>query len=348
MPMIPRARRSVAHDLRGGGAVVIRLSALGDVALTTGVLEHWRATRGLQVIFLTRKRFAPLLAGHPAVARVIAFAPAQLRGAAWVSVARGLAKEFRGLPLIDLHGSVRSRTLALFWPGRVMRYPNYAVERRLYLRSRSSCTMRLLLDADIPQRYAMALDSQPPPREALRPRLFLTASEIECARAALREAGIRSPFVAIHPYATHPLKTWPRATWIEMARLLAAASWEWVVVGRDPHPFMDAVDSGRDLTNRLDLRATSAVLALASVLVTPDSGPMHLAQAVGTPVVALFGPTSREWGFYPSGPRDLVMELPMPCRPCSLHGRRGVACGQECLTGIPPSSVVACLERIRS
>jgi ADP-heptose:LPS heptosyltransferase len=62
---------------------------------------------------------------------------------------------------------------------------------------------------------------------------------------------------------------------------------------------------------------------------------------VGTPVVALFGPTSRAWGFYPSGPFDAVLERALGCRPCSLHGTTTCRNGRECLTAIEPEEVAA-------
>jgi ADP-heptose:LPS heptosyltransferase len=63
---------------------------------------------------------------------------------------------------------------------------------------------------------------------------------------------------------------------------------------------------------------------------------MHLAGGVDTPVLALFGPTSREWGFFPAGERDVVLQLDMPCRPCSLHGSKLCSHGAACLTRISP------------
>jgi ADP-heptose:LPS heptosyltransferase len=73
---------------------------------------------------------------------------------------------------------------------------------------------------------------------------------------------------------------------------------------------------------------------------------MHLASAVDLPVLALFGPTTREWGFYPAGERDKVLELNLPCRPCSLHGARGNAKDCLCMRGIRPEEVFE--EAVRS
>ena len=81
-----------------------------------------------------------------------------------------------------------------------------------------------------------------------------------------------------------------------------------------------------------------ALLGSADAAVTGDSAPMHLADAAGTPVLALFGPTTREWGFVPSGDRDAVLELDLPCRPCSLHGSGACPHEHACLAQIHPET----------
>lgn len=81
-----------------------------------------------------------------------------------------------------------------------------------------------------------------------------------------------------------------------------------------------AGDGVVNLAGRTSLLELAGVLKKASLLVTNDSGPMHVSAAVSTPVVVLFGPTVPEFGFSPLGERDRVVEVDLPCRPCSLHG----------------------------
>jgi heptosyltransferase-2 len=71
------------------------------------------------------------------------------------------------------------------------------------------------------------------------------------------------------------------------------------------------------------------------VVVTNDSGLLHLSEAVGTPVVALFGPTVREFGYFPRLGASAALEVPLECRPCSRNGKRPCHRGD-----------LACLERI--
>jgi len=67
---------------------------------------------------------------------------------------------------------------------------------------------------------------------------------------------------------------------------------------------------------------------------------MHLATAVDTPLLALFGPTTRAWGFMPQGKNVRVLEKELPCRPCSLHGKRICTRGHECLERISAHEVM--------
>ena len=317
---------------------VFRLSALGDLVLTTGPLAWWNARRGLRFTVVTRDRLAPVLAGHPAVDEVIGLDETRLSSEPWPSVARELAARCRGTGLLDLHGTLRSRVLGAFWNGPVRRYPKFNLSRRLFQRTRLDLLRRRLEALNVPQRYSLALESTAPLPGELLPLIRLTTEERETGRELAVRAGAAPGFLALHPYATHPDKAWPREHWATLASRLDEAGIPWIVVGRDAAPLLP--DDPRDLTNATDLRALCALLAQAGALVTNDSGPMHLASAVGTPVVGLFGPTARAWGFYPAGPRDRILERDLPCRPCSLHGGTPCAEGRVCLTAIDPREVL--------
>jgi len=317
-------------------AVAVRLGALGDVALTTGVLAHWGRTRKLRFAVLTRERFAPLFDRHPAVTEVLGVAEEKLQSG-WFATANALAREYGHLPLVDLHGVGRSLLLASLWKGPYSKYPKLSFLRRLYRLTGLRFAASRLLACNVPQRYALALDTTPPPASDLLPVLDVSPEERAQGAAFLDNAELRRPdrpLVALHPYATHPNKAWPEARWHELVSLLEAADTDYVVIGVNRRPFLKERAGERDLTNASSLRATLALLQACDACLTGDSGPMHLAAGVGTPVVALFGPTTRHWGFYPAGPRDLVLERPERCRPCDVHG--GSACGKglACLTGI--------------
>jgi len=98
-----------------------------------------------------------------------------------------------------------------------------------------------------------------------------------------------------------------------------------------------------DLTGAGDLASLAAVLSRLSLFVTPDTGPMHLAAVVGTPLVAIFGPTSPErWG--PLSQDCRVVRIDLPCSPCNQvrnPPRRCQGHTPDCLAGIPAGQVIA-------
>lgn len=327
-----------------GERVVARLSALGDVTLITGVLEYWRRTRGWTFTVLTRDAFAPVLEGHPAVRAVVGLGRDDLKFPRLFGVFRDVAEAHAGQGLIDLHGTLRTRLLSRVWKGPVCRYAKLGAERRFFLWSGGKIFGERLRGWNVPQRYALAVERTAPRREELLPHIWLSEREKEQGKRLLDQLPNRENYlpVALHPYATHPDKAWKGAHWIELMGRLEDRGIPWIVVGKGAA--LDGIPAARDYTNRTSLRETCALLQRCRVLITGDSGPMHLAGAVGTPVLALFGPTTREWGFFPAGPRDRVLELPLSCRPCSLHGKSRCPRNHACLYGITPEQVMRALE----
>ncbi|OGR87384.1 MAG: lipopolysaccharide heptosyltransferase II [Elusimicrobia bacterium RIFCSPLOWO2_01_FULL_60_11] len=97
-----------------------------------------------------------------------------------------------------------------------------------------------------------------------------------------------------------------------------------------------------NLCGKTDLKSLAALIARCEIFITNDSGPMHLASAAGVPVAAIFGPTTRELGFFPYGPKSKVVELDMSCRPCSLHGGPVCPLGHfKCMKDLTPEMVLA-------
>lgn len=331
--------------------VVLRLNAMGDVALTTGVLDYWRRERDLRFTVVTRAGMAPLFTGHPAVERVVGLAQDQLALPKLMTIWKDLAAGNVNSGLLDLHGTPRSVLLQALWRGPVRRYPKLGFMRRAFLfagrytsLSGVAASCKAALDRwTVPQRYALALEAVAPAPQALLPVIHLTNAEQVHAATLLQQVPgfAEKRCVALHPYATHAGKAWPGRRWLELVAALDGAGIPWFVVGAAKEKL--AVLAERDFTNRTNLRETCGLLRHAAVLVTGDSGPMHLASAVGTPVVAMFGPTTSQWGFFPQGVHDVVLEADCPCRPCSLHGAGACPYGQRCLEEITVERVMAAL-----
>jgi heptosyltransferase-2/heptosyltransferase-3 len=98
-----------------------------------------------------------------------------------------------------------------------------------------------------------------------------------------------------------------------------------------------------DLTGRLDIDAMGAVMQLCDAVIANDTGPMHLAVAVGTPTVGIFGPTAaRNYG--PYGDRHRAVQSHIYCGPCFKIGGPMVDCGAVCMQRITVQDLVSVLE----
>ena len=153
-------------------------------------------------------------------------------------------------------------------------------------------------------------------------------------------------FVVVHPGASAPSRRWPAELFAAAARALHDAGLDVVVTGgpdeRDLTAFV-AEGAGRDLGGSTPLPALAALLSRASVVVTGNTGPAHVAAAVGTPVVSLFSPVVPAIRWAPYGvPTVLLGDQDAACR-----GSRARECpvpGHPCLASVAPDQVVdACL-----
>jgi heptosyltransferase-2 len=152
------------------------------------------------------------------------------------------------------------------------------------------------------------------------PELKVSASERAAWRQRLGLAPDGRAVIALAPGAVGPSKRWPAAAYADLARRLAAEGhWIWVIGGPSEKELAAEIADGaniRDLTGP-DLRNAILALAAATVAASNDSGLLHVAAALGTPAIGIFGPTS-PWHWAPLNPIAAVIETAgeLPCRPC--------------------------------
>ena len=105
--------------------------------------------------------------------------------------------------------------------------------------------------------------------------------------------------------------------------------------------------AGASAAGEFSLQETGALLARAAVAVSGDTGVMHMATGVGTPVIALFGPTVEQFGFFPYRASAAVLQQDLGCRPCSATGTATCPLGHHrCLGDITPADVAAAVARL--
>jgi ADP-heptose:LPS heptosyltransferase len=327
----------------GARVLVIRLSALGDVlfALET-VAALKRARPDVRVEFLVEDRFASLLEGHPQLDAVRVY-PRRDKLAIAGSLWRLRQQRFDAV--LDLHGILKSalhvlvarspRKLGYAPPG--AREGSHHVYREAVplpspLPHRADMGYRLLAALGLPADHAAPVLATVPPPPALL-------------------AGVPRPRVLLHPgtSAFAAFKRWPVDRFAELARRLHARGLG-VAVSFGPGerelvapvlaaaPEAAAVDGGQ-----LGLRGLAGVLAEVDVAVAADTGPLHIAAAVGTRVVALSGPKDpRRYGprAHDGRPHE-VLFADVPCRPCT---RRDCA-SPQCVLGVGVGEVEAAVLR---
>ena len=161
--------------------------------------------------------------------------------------------------------------------------------------------------------------------------------------------GFRGPLLAVAPGARWPTKRWPVERFAAVAQDLAQERGAAVVVlgGPDESRLASALCDNLDVpvihvAGTQPLMHSAALLSRCSLLISNDSGLMHMATALQVPVVAIFGPTVREFGFYPFQARAEVVSEPLPCRPCSTKGSIRCPRGHHaCMQDISSARVLA-------
>lgn len=328
--------------------LLVKLSALGDVIHALPTLEALRLVfPGAEITWLVEAAYAPLLAGHPALDRVW-LAPRVRLGqqgcrrdlAAFLRLAGRLRRESFDL-VIDLQGLLKSavwtalarshrkigyhRTRELSWLPLVERLPAFDPEAHAVARY-----------LNVAQYLGAPLSP---------PRFRLEHLALEPGNLPAEMAG--RDLVILHPGTRWATKLWPAASWAALADWLGAQGMGVALTGSAADRALTAEIAARAGGSLLDLAGESTLPELAGLFqrarlaVTVDTGPMHLAAALGTRVAALFGPTA-PGRTGPFGAGHEILRLDLPCSPC--FQRRCDA--PRCLTELPVKRVMAACEKI--
>jgi ADP-heptose:LPS heptosyltransferase len=161
-------------------------------------------------------------------------------------------------------------------------------------------------------------------------------------------SGLAPPYVVVHPGASVPARTWSPRRWGELVALLAAHGRRVVVTGTPGERRLTARVAGSegiDLGGATDLAGLAEVLAAAEAVVTGNTGPAHVAAAVGTPVVSLFAPTVPAHRWHPWGvPHALLGDQGIACAGC--RARECPIPGHPCLEAVSTQDVAEAVEAL--
>ncbi len=351
---------------------------LGDAVMTTPALQRLREARpGAHITLLTHEKLAGLWHGHPSLDAVLTFTA----GESVFSVARRLRPE-QFTSAIVLPNSPRSALEAFLAriperTGLARSWRNLFLTRTIpprpggpAMRKRSAAAVRRRISAGASRDvfpatshhvhdYLRIVAACGASAEPLPPLLFVSDAEVTAARKRFGLAG-DAPLFGLNAGAEYgPAKRWPAEHFVAAASELhyeTRCRWLLFGGGRDRElvanlaATLAAQIGGLNVINlcgQTSLRELCAALKACELLLTNDTGPMHVSAAVGTPVVVPFGSTSPELtGPAPSpGSRHEIILGVAPCAPCFLP-----TCPVDlrCLRGITVGRVVAAVRRMRA
>jgi ADP-heptose:LPS heptosyltransferase len=300
--------------------LVLRFGSLGDVILTSPAVEALRrAWPGTRILYAIKSAYADLVRFNPNVDEVV---PLE-KGESVVGFSRRL-RERNFEALLDLHGKMRSKLLRLLLPrtrrviwhkrdfwDTVLVYPNLRRYRPDILFSdRHHAAVEQLVGRSLPRGQL---------------RHFLGPEDVKRSDAILASAGVdpAKPILGMSPGANWETKRWPVERFGELATRAIDEGFQVVVVGseseRDLGAQVVAVEPRVvDLTGALPIGPLGGFVSRCAAFAANDSGPMHMARALGVPTLAFFGSTDpSQFDFSGHG---LVFGH-APCAPCSFYGR---------------------------
>ncbi|MDP8299918.1 MAG: lipopolysaccharide heptosyltransferase II [Candidatus Tantalella remota] len=307
--------------------IILRTDRIGEVLLSTVVVDAVKGeSPDARITFATSGYSKPIVEGRTDIEEVMVVDVPEKKG--WFAGSLALAKRLRekrfdAAIILNPHKALH---LACFLAGIPVRV---GLNRKWGF---------LLTSSILDERYTgekheieYALDVLGPlgiTAEPSSPRLEIDDSAQSYADALLKEKGNSSKkaLIAVHPGSSNPAKIWPHERYEGLIRKIAAEmDCDVAVLGSGDEKELVAQivresDAGAiDLSGKLDLRQLAAVLNRATVFIGNDNGPMHMAAALGVPVMAIFGRdipgvSPRRWR--PWGDKNVVFHEPPGCDPC--------------------------------
>ncbi len=316
--------------------LLIRYSSLGDIILTTPVAENIKlADRSNRVDILTKPLYEDIFFNNQY----------------FDDIKTGWPGRKRYDYIIDLHKSIRSNLIKYFIPSdEILTYNKAAYARRVFLHSGKKDA---ILKKTVIDRYLEPLRELDIPVKSKKPMINISDSERDKALTDTKGEG----YVLISPGAKWHTKQWLEEYYISLIKKIIHETGLNIVLTGDSSDLnlCERLVKGAgllkshiiNLTGKTGLRELFAVIGNSRAVITTDSAPLHIGWATGNYVIALFGPTVKEFGFQPEDKRVRIIEKEMECRPCSLHGSNKCKFkDRACMKRIEPHEVMGELHKI--
>lgn len=338
------------NDIRK--VLLIRLRSIGDTVLATpSLFALKRFLPNAQVDILVEDWVAPVLEAHPYIDNIVTLERGSL--AVRAKVARQL-RATRYDVVYNLHGGTTATLLtrATGAPHRV----GYKTYQYAHLHNHQSPSSSTLWSQEkthsVEQQLALLGWTGVPVTDRPPTKLGFSDESFSVVSARLNSSGLSDKnFALIHPAAAFATKQWAPENFARVVEFLADAGIASVAIaGPGEAEVLNKLigsTSTRLVTFDLTLPQVSALASRASLFVGNDSGIAHIAAAIGTPSVVIFGSSNRaHWSPWTRGAAEVVFEE-MECQPCPGYHCEKFA-QPECILRVPVSRVTAAIERLMS
>ncbi len=292
--------------------LIVRLSSLGDVLLTTPLIRSIKKQYPyINLDFLVRKEYSDLLKLNPHLNKILIYENDKEK----IKQLKNKICENDYDGIIDLQNNLRTLLLLKCYGSSVAGFSKRNVDKFLLVHFKVN---RLKDSPPIPERYAQTIDGFKLDDEGL---------ELISDRTANEKLQGSENYIGICPGAKHFTKRWLTEYYIELGKLLIENGYKVVLFGgKDDKEICNKIEAelpgSINLCNDNDILQTAADMKRCKVIYCNDSGLMHTASAVGVPVIAFFGSTVKEFGFFPYKCKNLVLENnSLSCRPCTHIGK---------------------------
>lgn len=292
--------------------LIIRLSSLGDVILTTPVIRALKKKYSNHHIdFLVRSQYSDVLKYNPYLEKIYEF------NTEHIDELVSELKQNNYDSILDLQNNFRSRRITFHLKAPVYRFNKLSLKKFLLVNFKINLLQK---SKTIVERYA---DSFPDIQlDGYGLELFVP-QEIENKILDFKN----KPVIGFCPGSKHFTKRWLPEYFIELGKKLSDSGFVVLIFGgKDDKAICseisEQIPNSINLQNNDEILLTAAYMKKCKLVVTNDSGLMHAASAMNTPVVVIFGSSVKEFGFVPFKTKNLILEnKSLICRPCSHIGR---------------------------
>jgi heptosyltransferase-2 len=305
--------------------LVIRLSSIGDILLSTPFIRQLRIKfKSSQIDFVVREEFKDLLKNNPHIDKLYILQLSETDG---LKNLKGRLHKITYDTIFDLHNNIRSNYLRRIGARRVFSINKSKFKQSLLVYLKKNYYGKTI---PIPQRYLNVAKAYDVKDDNKGLELYWDEDTVITSGKKINETGLQEmgQYLCLAPGAGFFTKRWPVEKFLHLIELVKKKlNLPVVILGGDGDQetgkYLERQNSVYNLTGKLSLLETAYILKKGMALVSNDTGLMHMATAVKTPVLAIFGSTVREFGFFPFRSQSFVIENnELNCRPCTHIGRK--------------------------